>query len=147
MVVVDFGTAMTFDCVTPKGEYLGGIIAPGVQISAEALFSRAARLHRVEIALPPKVVGRNPVHSMQSGIVYGYAALVDGLCARLKKELAFSFRVIATGTLASLIAPQTEAIERVDDDLTLTGLRIIFERNESALREESVPSGRGSSSS
>ncbi len=147
VVVVDFGTAMTFDCVTPKGEYLGGIIAPGVQISAEALFSRAARLHRVEIALPPKVVGRNPVHSMQSGIVYGYAALVDGLCARLKKELAFSFRVIATGTLASLIAPQTEAIERVDDDLTLTGLRIIFERNESALREESVPSGRGSSSS
>lgn len=147
VVVVDFGTAMTFDCVTPKGEYLGGIIAPGVQISAEALFSRAARLHRVEIALPPKVVGRNPVHSMQSGIVYGYAALVDGLCARLKKELAFSFRVIATGTLASLIAPQTEAIERVDDDLTLTGLRIIFERNESALREESVPSGRGSSNS
>lgn len=147
VVVVDFGTAMTFDCVTPKGEYLGGIIAPGVQISAEALFSRAARLHRVEIALPPKVVGRNPVHSMQSGIVYGYAALVDGLCARLKKELAFSFRVIATGTLASLIAPQTEAIERVDDDLTLTGLRIIFERNESALREESAPSGRGSSSS
>src|SRR5512132_230565 len=87
VIVVDFGTATTFDCVTPKGEYLGGVITPGVQISAEALFSRAARLHRVEIALPPKVVGRNPVHSMQSGIVYGYAGLVDGLTTRLKKEL------------------------------------------------------------
>jgi type III pantothenate kinase len=130
VIVVDFGTATTFDCVTPKGEYLGGVITPGVQISAEALFSRAARLHRVELALPPKVVGRNPVHSMQSGIVYGYAGLVDGLCARLKKELGYPCRVVATGGLARLIAPQTEAIEEVDDDLTLTGLRIIYERNE-----------------
>jgi type III pantothenate kinase len=129
VIVVDFGTATTFDCVTPKGEYLGGVITPGVQISADALFSRAARLHRVEIALPPRVVGRNPVHSMQSGIVYGYAGLVDGLCARLKRELAYPCRVIATGGLARLIAPQTEAIEEVDDNLTLTGLRIIFERN------------------
>ena len=129
VIVVDFGTATTFDCVTPKGEYLGGVITPGVQISAEALFSRAARLHRVEIALPPRVVGRNPVHSMQSGIVYGYAGLVDGLCARLKNELGYPCRVIATGGLARLIAPQTEAIEEVDDNLTLTGLRIIFERN------------------
>src|SRR6516225_3609590 len=87
VIVVDFGTATTFDCVTPKGEYLGGVITPGVQISAEALFSRAARLHRVEFALPPRVVGRNPVHSMQSGIVYGYAGLVDGLVSRLVKEL------------------------------------------------------------
>lgn len=131
VIVVDFGTATTFDCVTPKGEYLGGVITPGVQISADALFSRAARLHRVEIALPPRVVGRNPVHSMQSGIVYGYAGLVDGLCARLKRELAYPCRVIATGGLARLIAPQTEAIEEVDDNLTLTGLRIIFERNTS----------------
>ena len=129
LIVVDFGTATTFDCVTPKGEYLGGVITPGVQISAEALFSRAARLHRVELALPPRVVGRNPVHSMQSGIVYGYAGLVDGLCARLKRELDHPCRVIATGGLARLIAPQTEAIEHVDDDLTLTGLRLIFERN------------------
>ena len=131
VIVVDFGTATTFDCVTPKGEYLGGVITPGVQISAEALFARAARLSRVEIALPPKVVGRNPVHSMQSGIVYGYAGLVDGLCARLKKELGYPCRVVATGGLAKLIAPQTAAIEVVDNDLTLTGLRILYERNTS----------------
>lgn len=128
-IVVDFGTATTFDCVTPKGEYLGGVITPGVQISAEALFARAARLSRVEIALPPKVVGRNPVHSMQSGIVYGYAGLVDGLCARLRKELQYPCRVLATGGLAKLIAPQTESIEHVDNDLTLTGLRLLYERN------------------
>ena len=130
VIVVDFGTATTFDCVTPKGEYLGGVITPGVQISAEALFSRAARLHRVELALPPRVVGRNPVHSMQSGIVYGYAGLVDGLCKRLKAELGYPCRVVATGGLARLIAPQTDAVEHIDDDLTLTGLRLIFERNE-----------------
>lgn len=129
VIVVDFGTATTFDCVTPRGEYLGGVIAPGIQISAEALFSRAARLSRVEIALPPRVVGRNPVHSMQSGIVYGYAGLVDGLVGRLRRELGYPCRVIATGGLARLIAPQTEAIEAVDDDLTLTGLRLIYERN------------------
>ena len=129
VIVVDFGTATTFDCVTPKGEYLGGVIAPGIQISAEALFSRAARLSRVEIALPPRVVGRNPVHSMQSGIVYGYAGLVDGLVGRLRRELGYPCRVIATGGLARLIAPQTETIEGVDDDLTLTGLRLIYERN------------------
>jgi type III pantothenate kinase len=130
VIAVDFGTATTFDCVTPKGEYFGGVITPGVQISAEALFSRAARLHRVEITLPPKVVGRNPVHSMQSGIVYGYAGLVDGLLSRIKRELTYPCRVVATGGLARLIAPQTEGIEAVDDDLTLTGLRLIFERNE-----------------
>lgn len=139
VIVVDFGTATTFDCVTPKGEYLGGVIAPGIQISAEALFSRAARLHRVEIALPPRVVGRNPVHSMQSGIVYGYAGLVDGLCARLKRELGYPCRVIATGGLARLIAPQTESIEEVDDDLTLSGLRLLYERN-AAGREHRAPS-------
>src|SRR5690348_15921312 len=111
VIVVDFGTATTFDCVTPKGEYLGGVITPGVQISAEALFSRAARLSRVEIALPPKVVGRNPVHSMQSGIVYGYAGLVEGLVRRLKQELGYPCRVVATGGLARLIAPQTDAVE------------------------------------
>jgi len=94
------------------------------------LFSRAARLHRVELALPPRVVGRNPVHSMQSGIVYGYAGLVDGLVARIKRELGHPCRVVATGGLARLIAPQTEAIEEVDDNLTLTGLRQIFELNE-----------------
>jgi type III pantothenate kinase len=134
VIVVDFGTATTFDCVTPKGEYLGGVITPGVQISADALFSRAARLSRVEIALPPKVVGRNPVHSMQSGIVYGYAGLVDGLCTRLIRELDYPCRVIATGGLARLIAPQTTSIEETDDNLTLTGLRILFERNVSSAK-------------
>jgi type III pantothenate kinase len=139
VIVVDFGTATTFDCVTPKGEYLGGVITPGVQISAEALFSRAARLHRVELALPPRVVGRNPVHSMQSGIVYGYAGLVDGLTARLKRELGYPCRVVATGGLARLIAPQTESIEEVDDNLTLTGLRLIYERNELASTKPPPP--------
>ena len=142
-IVVDFGTATTFDCVTPKGEYLGGVITPGVQISAEALFARAARLSRVEIALPPKVVGRNPVHSMQSGIVYGYAGLVDGLCARLKKELGYPCRVVATGGLAKLIAPQTEAIEHVDNDLTLTGLRLLYERNTHEATRGSAPAPPG----
>ena len=137
VIVVDFGTATTFDCVTPKGEYLGGVITPGVQISAEALFSRAARLHRVELALPPRVVGRNPVHSMQSGIVYGYAGLVEGLVMRLRKELGYPCRVVATGGLARLIVPQTDAVEHIDDDLTLTGLRLIFERNEH--RHDHVP--------
>jgi type III pantothenate kinase len=131
VIVVDFGTATTFDCVSKKGEYLGGVITPGVQISADALFSRAARLHRVELALPPKAIGRNPTQSMQSGIIFGYAGLVDGLASRLKKELGEGTRVIATGGLASLIGKQTEAIEEVDHDLTLTGLRIIHERNAS----------------
>jgi type III pantothenate kinase len=129
VIVVDFGTATTFDCVTPKGEYLGGVICPGMQISAEALFARAAKLPKVEIALPPKAVGRNTVHSMQSGIVYGYVGLVDGLVARLKEELGYPCDVIATGGLAPLIAPLTKSIREVDEILTLVGLRILFERN------------------
>ncbi len=129
VIVVDFGTATTFDCVTPTGDYLGGVIAPGIQISAEALFSRAARLHRVDIARPAQVVGKNPVQSMQSGIVFGYAGLVDGLCKRLKAELDYPCRVVATGGLAPLIAPETDSIEYVDEHLTLTGLRLVYERN------------------
>jgi len=131
VIVVDFGTATTFDCVTPKGEYLGGVIAPGIQISADALFSRAAKLPRVEVAKPPKVVGRNTLHSMQSGIVYGYVGLVDGLIDRLNDELGYPSDVIATGGLATLIAPLSRTIKAVDDVLTLTGLRLIFERNRS----------------
>ena len=129
VIVVDFGTATTFDCVTPKGEYLGGVIAPGIQISADALFTRAAKLPRVEIARPPKVVGRNTLHSMQSGIVYGYVGLVDGLVERLKEELGYPCGVIATGGLARLIAPMSKTIEEVEDELTLVGLRLLYERN------------------
>jgi type III pantothenate kinase len=132
VIVVDFGTATTFDCVTPRGEYLGGVIAPGIQISADALFSRAAKLPRVEIAKPPRVVGRNTVHSMQSGIVFGYVGLVDGMVHRLQEELGYSTAVIATGGLARLIAPLSKTIEEADDVLTLVGLRLLHERNQSA---------------
>jgi type III pantothenate kinase len=129
VVVVDFGTSTNFDVVTPKGEYLGGVLAPGLQISADALFTRAAKLSRVEIAMPPKVVGRNTVHAMQSGIVYGYVGLVDGLVERILAELGYPCAVIATGGLASLIAPLSKTIGEVDDVLTLVGLRILYERN------------------
>ncbi len=129
VIVVDFGTATTFDCVSDKGEYLGGVIAPGIQISADALFARAAKLHRVEIAKPPRTIGKNPVQSMQSGIVFGYAGLVDGVVARIKAELGYPCAVIGTGGLAPLIARETASIERVDDALTLHGLRLLYERN------------------
>ncbi|MBW2524120.1 MAG: type III pantothenate kinase [Deltaproteobacteria bacterium] len=129
VIVVDFGTATTFDCISNAGEYLGGAIAPGIQISAEALFARASRLHRVDIVEPSQVVGRNTVSSMQSGIVFGYAGLVDGLCRRIQVELGHPCRVVGTGGYAPLIAEQSTSIERVDPNLTLDGLRIVYERN------------------
>lgn len=128
-IVVDFGTATTFDCISAKGEYLGGSIAPGMQISASALFSRAARLPRSEIARPPRAIGRNTVHSMQSGIVFGYVGLVDGLVRRLVAEMKEEVTVIATGGLAALMEPDSETIEEVDELLTLEGLRLIYLRN------------------
>ena len=129
LIIVDFGTATTFDVVTPRGEYLGGAICPGVGISADALFRYAARLPRVEFAKPNRVVGRNTVTSMQSGIVYGYVGLVDGLVARMRAELDFECTVVATGGLAPLIGGASEAIEHTDELLTLEGLRILHRRN------------------
>jgi type III pantothenate kinase len=128
-IVVDFGTATTFDCISEKGEYLGGAIAPGMQISASALFSRAAKLPRSEIARPPRAIGRNTVHSMQSGIVFGYVGLVDGLVRRLAAEMDTEVAVIATGGLAALIEPESETIDDIDEFLTLEGLRLIYLRN------------------
>ncbi len=129
-IVVDFGTATTFDCISHKGQYMGGVISPGYQISAEALFARTSKLPRVEVERPRRVIGRNTVHSMQSGLFYGYVSLVDGVVARIKSEMPSpSPRVIATGGLASVIAEASEAIEQVEEDLTLDGLRLLYERN------------------
>ena len=130
-VVIDFGTATTWDVVTPKGEYLGGVIAPGAHVSAEALYQRASKLPRVEIVRPAQVVGRNTVASMQSGLFYGYAGMVDAVVERIRGEVKFEARCIATGGLASLIAAESRAIEATDPLLTLRGLKILFERNRS----------------
>jgi len=133
-VVVDFGTATTFDVVTANAEYVGGVIAPGLNISAEALFARAARLPRVDIRRPDRVIGTNTVVNMQSGIYFGYLGLVDGILARIRAEVPNLKRVVATGGLASLFAEESEYIDDVDPELTLKGLKIIYDRNRTARR-------------
>ncbi|HJL17050.1 MAG TPA: type III pantothenate kinase [Sandaracinaceae bacterium LLY-WYZ-13_1] len=129
VVVVDFGTATTFDVISAAGEYLGGVIAPGIHVAADALFARAAKLPRVEVALPPRVVGKNTIHSMQSGIVLGYVGLVDGMVERIQDELGTEVSVIATGGLARVVQAESKTIERVEEYLTLEGLRLLYERN------------------
>jgi type III pantothenate kinase len=129
VIAVDFGTATTFDCVSDRGEYLGGAIFPGIHVAMEALFDRASMLHRVEIARPRTVIGRTTTQSLQSGLLFGYAGMVDAMVERIRAELGAGARVIATGGLAQLIASETKSIERVEPFLTLEGLRLLFEKN------------------
>jgi type III pantothenate kinase len=128
-IVVDFGTATTFDVVNAKGQYLGGVIVPGIGISADALFARAAKLPRVEVVRPPSVIGKTTVQAIQSGLVFGYVSLVEGLVLRLVEALGEPAAVIATGGLAPLIAKETTCIQEVSEFLTLDGLRMVYERN------------------
>ncbi|MFP4477569.1 MAG: type III pantothenate kinase [Desulfatibacillaceae bacterium] len=129
LIVIDFGTATTFDCISTAGEYLGGAISPGIGIAAEALYARASKLPRVELSTPPRTsIGKTTAESMQAGIIMGYGALVDGMVARIRREMADHVRVIATGGLARLMERMCDSIEAVEPDLTLEGLRIIHER-------------------
>jgi type III pantothenate kinase len=129
-IVVDFGTSTNFDVVSPAGEYVGGVLAPGVEISMDALFARAARLFRVEFAKPPTVIAKTTAAALQSGLVYGFAGQVDAIVGRIRGELGVPAPTVATGGLAELIAPHTATIERVDPELTLEGLRLVWELNQ-----------------
>ena len=129
VISVDFGTATTFDCVSKDGEYLGGVIFPGIHTSMEALFSRTSLLHRVEVARPKSVIGKTTTAALQSGLLYGFAGVVDSMVERIRGELGESARVIATGGLAHRVGSESRTIERVEPFLTLEGLRIIFEKN------------------
>ena len=131
LIIVDFGTATTFCVISDKGEYLGGAITAGIGIATEALFQRAAKLPRIELVKPKRVIGRNTVSSMQSGLIYGYIGQVDGIVRRIKEEINSDAFVVATGGIADLIAKDAETINKVDPNLTLEGLRIIYQRNRS----------------
>jgi type III pantothenate kinase len=128
-IVVDFGTSTNFDVVSPEGEYVGGVLAPGMEISMDALFQRAARLFKVDFAEPPSVIAKNTAASLQSGLVYGFAGQVDGIVERIRGELGVEAQTVATGGLADLIVPHARTLERIDPFLTLEGLRIVWERN------------------
>jgi type III pantothenate kinase len=128
-IVVDFGTSTNFDVVSPAGEYVGGVLAPGVEISMDALFARAARLFRVDFSEPPTVIGKTTGAALQSGLVYGFAGQVDAIVARIRTELGDQAPTVATGGLADLIVPHSETLEKVDPDLTLEGLRLVWMRN------------------